>query len=120
MATPARAWAQAVTAARAVVFALDAVETMGAIDEDGNGTLKLVNILVEKMHGQPIPFNDRNGVDEAWRGVLLVVQEGASEGQLSFCNGEPVDEHDTPAGRLALRDSNNSLASEFGMYYNVP
>ena len=55
-------WASAVEKARAVVTALDAVEALGVVDDDGGGTWKLVEIFLEKMCGQPIPMWDRHAV----------------------------------------------------------
>jgi hypothetical protein len=120
MASAARAWNDALQAARACMSELDATEAIGMVDEDGDGTWELVEILLSKLRGQSIPLLDRNTVADGWRRVLLFVEEGASEGKLHFCNGEVVNEEDTPDGTLSILEGIHSLRMEYGLFYAVP
>ena len=115
MASAARAWNDALKAARACASELDAMEAMGTLDEDGEGTWKLVEILLSKLRGQSIPLLDRITVDAEWRRVLLVVEEGASEGKLHFCGGEVVVRIAT-LGHSSSRGSGSSVGIRWSEY----
>ena len=110
-------WNAAVEGARTVY---GDVREPDVLDDEGEGTWKLVEIFLEKMSGQSIPMLDRNKVDENWRQVVLVVEDGAREGTLRFPSGALVDEADTPEGVVSLREGNHSMRGEYGMYYKVP
>ena len=91
------------------------------LDAAGDGTWRLVEILLEKLLGRPLSLYERGHVEEAWaRNVVVVAEEGASEGKLQLPTGDVIDEDDTPGGRLPLHEGDNSLRAEYGLFYKLP
>ena len=111
-------WLMAVRGARQVVEGLDElVRLQELLDAAGEGTWRLVEILLEKLPGRPLPLYERNHVEDAWaRNVVVVAEEGASEGKLQLPTGDVIDEDDTPGGRLPLHEGDNSLRAEYGLF----
>ena len=113
-------WRKAVTALRDVLSDLDESELLGCVDDDGDGTWRLVEIVLKEMWGKPIPFEDRSTMEQEWRRVTIKVETSeAREAELRCESGELVDEVDTPLGVLQLYAGNNSLQTEFGLYYRL-
>ena len=107
-------WKKAGAAARTVLQDLDESELMGTLDEYNQGTWKMFQVLLSKIHGKLIPLLDRHDVNVAWRRVTLLVAEDASTtGELRDEAGNIVDEApDTPGGVLQLYDGTYSLKTE--------
>ena len=76
------AWTAAVAQAVDVVSDLDVAQLLGAIDELGIGTWRLMEILLERLRGKPIALLDKEETDGPWRRVLLVAREGAATAEL--------------------------------------
>ena len=119
MSAAGQRWAAAVRDASSVLSDLDETELAGASFED-KPTWRLVEILLEQMPGRAIPFEDRPSIIASWRKVLVVGQEGQREVELRLASGDVADEDDTPGGVLPLVEGNNSLRSEWGMFYRLP
>ena len=116
----AAAWEAALADATAELNSLTAEELEDAISDAGVSE-KIVWRLLENMPGRCVPFEDRFSITGAWRRVMVVAQEGEEVAELRLVSGEIADEPpDTPGGRLPLRDGNNSLKSEYGLFYRLP
>ena len=120
MAADTAAWDAAVRDACDVLSDLDEEQLQGATFED-KPTWRLVEILIDQMAGRAIPFEDCNSVIDGWRKVLVVTEEGKRDFlQLRLASGALADEHDTPGGVLPILEGNNSLRSEWGLFYRLP
>ena len=109
----------AVRDAATVLTGLDEEQLEGASIEQKQ-TWRLVEILLEQMPGRAIPFEDRSTILSKWRKVIVVAQEDQRDAELRLASGVVADEHDTPGGALPLLLGNNSLKTEFGLWYRLP
>ena len=114
-------WLMAVRGARQVVEGLDPlVWLQELLDAAGDGTWRLVEILLEKLLGRPLPLYERGHVEEAWaRNVVVVAEEGASEGKLQLPTGDVIDEDDTPGGRLPLHPRRRITTNVIGTFPTI-
>eukprot|EP00966_Prymnesium_polylepis_P192212 4454844-Prymnesium_polylepis.1 len=114
------AWEAALQDASNVLSDLGESELEGASFE-GKATFRLVEILIEHMAGRRVPFEDRFGIIDKWRPVMIVPKEGEATAALLLASGDIADEPpDTPGGELPLDEGNNSLKSEYGLFYRLP
>ena len=79
-------WAAALSEASSVLSDLDESHLEGA-SHDGKATWRLVEILLEKMQGSAIPFEDRNNIQDKWRKVLIVAKQGQPDAELCTASG---------------------------------
>ena len=86
---------------------LDEDDLADCVDGDGEGTFKLVKILLNKLVDKPVPLQDRMTVAGEWRKVTVTVtEEDATVGVLRSEWGELLDEPpDTPKGELSIVES---------------
>ena len=90
------------------------------LDAAGDGTWRLVEILLEKLQGRPLPLYERGNVEEAWaRNVVVVAEEGASECKLQLPTGDVIDEDDTPGGRLPLHPRRRITTNVIGTFPTI-
>ena len=96
---------------------------VGHPDKDAAGQVSwhhVVNML-KVMGKQRVAFEDRQGTNDAWRRVMVVVWDfDAGDAQLLDEQLNPIDEPRTPEGQLHLFEGEQSLQAGYGIYYRVP
>lgn len=124
MSAAATPWEAAHNAAlEAVTWLQGDIQEGDCFDDQGDGNFNLFKILQRHLIGTPVALEDRFCVaDEQWRHVTVsITGEDAAEGELRNERGELLDEPpDTPGGKLSIYDGNNSLVSEWGLFYRLP
>ena len=111
-------WRTVYKTAQDIVTDLDEADLLGCLEEDGAARWKLVETLLEKLSGKPLPLQDRPDLDSEWRNVTLTIEDGEKSGVLRLQNGDLADEVDTPSGVLEL-EGDHGLIAEFGTYYRL-